>query len=1241
MSGPTIREPQRAPTPKPVPEPPSKVPGGRAKEVVGKIAGFDGQAAALDPAAGDALTRFAQALAKAKTETERRSIVVAAEAKGVRPDELAKKALELAPAKVAAPSKGGAAEKDTKEAGAADKPKDTGGTPAALAALAEEKDPAKLQSGLEAALVAAKTPVARQAVHDLARARGIRLVGSKTEDDDGNTQGLLLAGRAGVVGVDGDGVRVGVDGARRTVDDGKRTTDVQLGVQGGIDKQGEVKVDAGGRVTRDGPDGKQSTYIGGGYDTKAKELAVVAGRDTDKTEGGAKTTTNTAHRVALGDDVSWTGAHKTKVERDTPQTRSDKAQAKKLADQKHARELRAWDEQVKKAVADGKEPPDKPDAPDHEPPKDAIERSGTGSVRYGENGLEVGAGGERATTKSDPQGQGSVTKTLGGNVGLSKDGLDLGGKSTTSTTNPGGTVTSKERSGSLQLGPDGGVVVKGGTAKTVKTLDGKSVTSNVGGGFDAKEQAFTVNAGKTTTNKDGTKQGVTGNATIDLGERGLEGVSGNVGVTHGKVTIDVGGAYKFVIDEPVTVDGKFVVTYTKVVSGNVKGGGGPISGGLSGGETSKGVRHFKTAAEAEAFRKKGPEQAEAPKTADDAKRMQVGDKTTTSTDAGADLGAKGNLQGVRVGAKLKVGTSRTVTVLKVDADRVHVEVTDADTLGGEASLGTFGVGLSVGGSRTLTQGVVLEFDLSKAEGRLAFEAFRKGGVAPQDAKVVARTKGRTDVETAGLNIGILDVTSTSTVEESTTVTGSGDKVEHAAGTDGFGVDAGFLGKHAVTTKLDTYETNDKQRSYATRTNIDSTSGQAAGKELAEATGTKWSTVDGAPKGQWSVTSHFTDAQIAKLCEQIKSNRFNHHALIHEAGDGKALIDAVKGAGGDMDRVRRALSEFVSETGSEGLALMRKTIGGKFSYDLELSGDAHFKGAAGRAATEGAIASFKARLAKPGADASALLGEIAKVLAEQQERLSAIGDPKRYPELPPELRSQEIGKARALVRSLEALRDQAIAKVTGPALSKADDDKKTPGKEAGADKDKPGTTPAHVAPDKKGPESPSQALAREWALVVAAEQRLKATADEAARERGKARKSRWVHLHGAYATQKSAFKAFGDELGGTYAEADGIYRSATGWWESAETHARALEAKKAAAAQGMAANPQAWVGKLASGIVGQIDGLRATYGVAREGFASAERYYQGLRMAIVIKNPNFQDSYFRGYGFAMPEGANVP
>jgi hypothetical protein len=316
--------------------------------------------------------------------------------------------------------------------------------------------------------------------------------------------------------------------------------------------------------------------------------------------------------------------------------------------------------------------------------------------------------------------------------------------------------------------------------------------------------------------------------------------------------------------------------------------------------------------------------------------------------------------------------------------------------------------------------------------------------------------------------------------------------------------------------------------------------------------------------------------------------------------------------------------------------MRSTIGGEFDFDLELSGDKYFKGAAGREAVERAIASYQGRLSAPG-DKGPLLSDISKTLMEQQEKVSVVGDSAKYPELPSDLRAKELARTRGFVKTLEGLRDKAMAAIQAPAsqpTAGAGAAKATVPAKAGAQSKESAKTPA-------GPETASQAVAREWQELAAAEERFKAIKDSARSSRYKAQHSRWVQVGGAYAFHYSAYEKFGTDGYVFDGEFMAEYKAADGSYQKGQELDRVFSRVKSETMIAASQAPQNWVGKIKTQLGGMLSNTAGSYESADTYYRGAERIYQRVKGLILAKDPGNVNAFFLGYDKPLPDGANIP
>ena len=1145
------------------------------------------------------------------------------------------------------------------------------------AGLQEEKTAAEQKAAAEKKGAGGTSQVQRQAAYADARGAGTSLQGGVSQDDDGvatgvtvagetaakapvagekgskQAQGTAFAGASGVgasgnlantssqfegqqtrnevgagAAIKGNGTYSGSVGVRSTdsydstaVDPAAKPADPAAKPADPAAKPTDPAAKAAPEAKPEAQDAyksKSTTYAGVGYDS-ADGVSAAAGRSSSATtvQGKTSSTESTSTDVAYGkgnvtlgqtfgsqtsEQGQWTAEEKKELER----KELDAAAAKKKA--------------ADDALAKGEALPEEQEAEEQEQTE----------------GPTTGKGNKIATS-----------------VSVGADGIAAGASSTNTETLRDGSQTASTKSGGLGLSKEG-VTGHAGYATATKNADGTAQEDSIGATANFSEGKYGVQGSSAQKDKESeTKLGVSGGVGVDMRADGqLEGMSGNLKVDKGPVNVVVAGEVTFKLEEPKQVDGQWIVTYKTSASGTLGGGAegkaASVEASVSAAERQTGSRHFKTKDEADAFYKKGPQDVSAPTSAAKASEMAVGDRSSKSSSVGGTVGGSAVVEGVKLGVKFNLGSTHTATVIKTEGSKVQVETVDTSTKGVEGTIGGPGVGIKGGLSSSKSQGIMVEFDLATPDGKANFEAMQHDGKLPPGVQADAETTSTSDSKVGGANLGPIDITNTATVEESVTTTKKGETIEKSTGTDSIGIDAGLLGKHTETASFGSTEVNDKARTYNTQATVDSSDAQATNESLAQATGTHYNAnVQGAPKGKWTVASQFNEAQIQTLIGQIKGGHFNADSLIYQSGYGKDLISAVKG-GADMDGIRHALSEFVANSGARGLQLIRDTVGGTYNFDLGLAGDPYFTGTTGRLQLEQQLADYKQRLTKRD-DPAKLLGDVAATLKFAQERQIAIGDPKRYPELPTELRTKEIAKSQSSIDALTALRDQAIAALslpppaadakatqgaTVPAAAKPGAAAK-PAAAATAAGNKPasGTAAPAVAPQVSPMQPLTQALAQ-----------LKTAQDGAKSMRYKAQKSRWVQVNGAYAFQDSAFAKFGEthwygdgSMAAQYADADGYYQVGEKAWASAEAGRVEAEAALTDVSLAMSKDP-AKGAALVEAKVGKIKATADRYGLAKGGYKICEDKYQAIKKDVLAIDAGNVNAYFLGYNQDMPDGS---
>jgi hypothetical protein len=170
-----------------------------------------------------------------------------------------------------------------------------------------------------------------------------------------------------------------------------------------------------------------------------------------------------------------------------------------------------------------------------------------------------------------------------------------------------------------------------------------------------------------------------------------------------------------------------------------------------------------------------------------------------------------------------------------------------------------------------------------------------------------------------------------------------------------------------------------------------------------------------------------DDQLAALCAKIAypppgtTPDVIFGLLLGLSGDGKALQAELKNAK-NGDECKRAMARFVAETGGKGAAWLRQ-IGGVTDYDVRLDNDENFTGAQGREALDGRLWAHHRSLEEGNADPAAIKSELATL----RKRMTAITDPKRYTDLPADVRQHEVEKLQGFIWGFERIEKLANAK----------------------------------------------------------------------------------------------------------------------------------------------------------------------------------------------------------------------
>lgn len=630
---------------------------------------------------------------------------------------------------------------------------------------------------------------------------------------------------------------------------------------------------------------------------------------------------------------------------------------------------------------------------------------------------------------------------------------------------------------------------------------------------------------------------------IHISDEGkVDGGGGNISIGSDRTTVTVGGGVRITARSPVLEDGNYVVIWENSATSSLGAGykrgfaGGSASFSRSGGIS--GQRIFASREEAQAFY---DSKAWARISLDDASQFSEGETATKTSGGQFNPGGTINLNGVSVGASISIGKGQSVEVTGLTQHQISVRITDYSILGGSLTLGAPGIGMSGGLQQTTTTGQIANFDLNTVEGRIAFDYLCEVGRLPNSGfTLVGNLSGKSDTESTGLNLGIASLTGTNTTAEIAVFDSEGRPLaEQRTGTQSTNLrvpGAGNFSKSHLMASSENVKTG--ERSYSTTITVSSSSTKDVNRALAESTGYHYSDkasrqLENQSSRQWEVISTFTESQIRLLMQAMIKGHFNYYLLIYQAGHGKEFMDAVKRAGTNMDEVDRAISEFISETGSRGLLLICQTIGVRPIFNLRLTGDKYMTGEQGHTKLAERMATFETRLASSG-NIRALGIEISKEYSAQQARLTAIMNPELYPDLPHELRQKEVERSKAEIIRLSGLLDRALAVVRGTSPKATDT--------SGLSKAIP------------------TAHASAWAEIGTEESNVQTSRQRTVKEGNEARRHHWIQVIGAYSI-RSAIDTYGQEGGWILSEgehyieyvvAQSYLDNANRAWEQAET-----------------------------------------------------------------------------------------
>lgn len=674
--------------------------------------------------------------------------------------------------------------------------------------------------------------------------------------------------------------------------------------------------------------------------------------------------------------------------------------------------------------------------------------------------ISIGKGGpaveRKHGTSTEVDGQTfSEEKTYG-----YKDGQVHGGRSKSRTyKNDDGQEQTDSSSTTGSVGRDGASISHG---VETKRQDGSSSASNVGGAVDWSQGTATANASHSRTSAGGTQVSAGGSATINKNGE-LTDAQAEVGMGNKKTgtSVSAHAGYHVTAGEPVKRNGVWVVSWERSLSAGGKAGKSGGRGGVSvKGEVEHkdlGTRVFTSQEEAENFTKHAasmlPTDQPDPGTVAGALAMQIGESRGHSDGVSGGVGVTGRAGVASAGVSAEKGSEAGTTIERVSPNVFLVTVSSGDSSG---LSGQFGIGGVTAGGYTQSansESQTLRFDLSTAEGQAAFETYNRTHQVPKKgAKVISQTEAEQRRSGTRLNYGAAGSASfNSTTFDSTTYDESGKTEVHGGSYDQSIVSKiPFMKGHDnMGVSLVGVEKNDKDRSYVLQGSVDSSKGSDSRKHLAQITGMRYDSSDDKEQGgikssgKWRVDVNFTADDADQFMAAIEDEKVRDVSIFESGPDHRNnLRKALKSARTSDDRMK-AIASYVAKDGFEGDALdtMRKVMFGQansgldnhflgnFDYDLKLEGDKNFRGVEGRIELEHKIAGYQKLMSVSEASSSTLVGSLQGELEALRKQRAEIANPKRYTDLPEELRAQQVAKVDMYIATISDMRRQAALAAT--------------------------------------------------------------------------------------------------------------------------------------------------------------------------------------------------------------------
>ena len=690
---------------------------------------------------------------------------------------------------------------------------------------------------------------------------------------------------------------------------------------------------------------------------------------------------------------------------------------------------------------------------------DDHQRSSSTKGSIGSDGLNFSSANQSRIRDADTAAVNVDAKNT--SVGWGKDGFNASRTSSQTTEVDGQKFTTGS-----STGYSGGNLTNTKSSERVSTdADGNEVKTANSTGFTAGRDGIGVNASSTDAKGNTTAGTLSANAGLD--ESGnLNNVQMAGGISRNNTSVSVSAGYSVTASEPRAQGKGFAVDWERSLSAGAKGsaskGKAKIGGGASLTDREFGTRTFASRDEALAFKKNAaamlPTGADDPNTVAGAMQLEIGESrghgSSTELSASGGVGFAG---GGSIGAGVEKSTGESLSVRRINASTFEVTAEDTGKTGKSFSMANFVGGMTGHSASDQTSSRTLRFDLSTVEGKAAFEAYNRdpSQVPSKGATQVSTTQMKGDQHGKTVNITPWHTHDrTSRTEEAVTQSEAG-KLERYTGksSDNASTTLPFFDESHdnLNTQFDAFERDDKHSQYALSGSVDSSGGESSMKHLASLTGMVYRTPEGAKSsGKWGVEVEITERMVDQFVASVGDEKVREMGLLDGSDPRNDLRTQLRDAKTSDDR-KRALAQFMADAGHDGKAIkqMRNTLHGvknnsylgddyelmknnkrgNFDYDLTLEGDRNFKGMGARLELEAKINGYQNLVSNNPEAAATLHTEVATAFAEVSRQRAEIANPKRYTDLPHELRETQVANLDAKISQLRELRDQTARAAT--------------------------------------------------------------------------------------------------------------------------------------------------------------------------------------------------------------------